>query len=180
MENSRKQQLYREQWGTWLLNMLSHERLVRNQMCTALETSSNNEVNMVEWVWELYGKEKVIEAADPKLCGNFDKKKMEYSMIVGLWCAYPDYNMRLSIQPAIQVLVFEVPLPLLPSKMPVPRYLADESPPKSFQILSRDHFSASEAEGGEIERNSSSRKQEESCITSVSVNQVTITILEGR
>ncbi|KAM1012150.1 hypothetical protein ACFX2I_047365 [Malus domestica] len=89
---------------------------------------------------------------------------MECLMIVGLWCAHPDYNMRPSIQQAIQVLAFEVPLPLIPSKMPVPTYLAVESPPKSFQILSRDHFSASEAEGGEIERNSSSRKQEESCI----------------
>lgn len=105
----------------------------------------------------------MIEAADSRLCGNFDKKQMECLMIVGLWCAHPDYNM-----------------PLLPSKMPVPTYLADESRPKSFQILSRDHFSASEAEGGEIEGNSSSRKQEESCITSVSVNQLTITMLVGR
>ncbi|BFG29152.1 hypothetical protein CerSpe_154260 [Prunus speciosa] len=77
----------------------------------------SSKVNMVEWVWELYGEDRVNEAADPKLCGDFDKKQMECLMIVGLWCAHPDYNMRPSIQQAIQVLNFEVPLPNLPSKM---------------------------------------------------------------
>ncbi|KAL6283546.1 hypothetical protein ACE6H2_014475 [Prunus campanulata] len=79
---------------------------------------------MVEWVWELYGEDRVNEAADPKLCGDFDKKQMRCLMIVGLWCAHPDYNMRPSIQQAIQVLNFEVPLPNLPSKMPVATYFA--------------------------------------------------------
>ncbi|BFG29156.1 hypothetical protein CerSpe_154300 [Prunus speciosa] len=91
--------------------------------------------NVVEWVWELYGEDRVNEAADPKLCGDFDKKQMECLMIVGLWCAHPDYNMRPSIQQAIQVLNFEVPLPNLPSKMPVATYFA---PPKSLSMLSRD------------------------------------------
>ncbi|KAM1057570.1 hypothetical protein ACFX2I_030813 [Malus domestica] len=39
---------------------------------------------MVEWVWELYGEGKVLEAADPKLCRGFDAKQMECLMIVGL------------------------------------------------------------------------------------------------
>ncbi|PRQ56769.1 putative protein kinase RLK-Pelle-L-LEC family [Rosa chinensis] len=75
--------------------------------------------NLVEWVWELYGEGKIIEAADPKLWGDFDEKQMECLMIVGLWCAHPDYNSRPLIQQAIQVLNFEVPLPKLPLKMPV-------------------------------------------------------------
>ncbi|KAI5333161.1 hypothetical protein L3X38_023291 [Prunus dulcis] len=44
-----------------------------------------NKINMVEWVWELYGQGKVIEAADPKLCGDFDEKQIEGLLIVGLW-----------------------------------------------------------------------------------------------
>ncbi|CAN6560981.1 unnamed protein product [Malus baccata var. baccata] len=91
------------------------------------------QINMVEWVWELYGEGKIIEAADPKLCGEFDAKQMECLLIVGLWCAHPDYTMRPSIQQTIQVLNFEVPLPILPSKMPVASYL---SLPVSFSILS--------------------------------------------
>ncbi|XP_004293018.1 PREDICTED: L-type lectin-domain containing receptor kinase IX.1-like [Fragaria vesca subsp. vesca] len=77
------------------------------------------QMNMVEWVWELYGEGKIIEAADPKLCGEFDEKQMECLMIVGLWCAHPDHNSRPLIQQAIQVLDFEIPLPNLPLKMPV-------------------------------------------------------------
>ncbi|XP_050371599.1 L-type lectin-domain containing receptor kinase IX.1-like [Argentina anserina] len=77
------------------------------------------QINMVEWVWELYGEGKIIEAADPKLCGEFDEKQMECLMIVGLWYSHPDHNCRPLIQQAIQVLNFEVPLPNLPLKMPV-------------------------------------------------------------
>ncbi|KAM2839310.1 hypothetical protein COP1_030925 [Malus domestica] len=76
---------------------------------------------------------KIIEAVDPKLCGEFDAKQMECLLIVGLWCAHPDYTMRPSIQQTIQVLNFEVPLPILPSKMPVASYL---SLPVSFSISS--------------------------------------------
>ncbi|CAL2253978.1 unnamed protein product [Prunus armeniaca] len=108
----------------------------------------SSKVNMVEWVWELYGEDRVNEAADPKLCGDFDKKQMECLMIVGLWCAHPDNNMRPSIQQAIQVLNFEVPLPNLPSKMPVATYFA---PPKSLSMLSRD---ISGSQGGQNESSS--------------------------
>ena len=83
-----------------------------------------HQINIVEWVWKLYGEGSVIEAADPKLCGEFDKKQVECLMIVGLWCAHPDYIMRPSIQQAIQVLNFEVPVPVLPSKLPAATYLA--------------------------------------------------------
>lgn len=80
----------------------------------------SSETSMVEWVWELYRERKVLEAADPKLCGGFDAKQMECLMIVGLWCAHSNYNMRPSIQQAILVLNFEVPLPILPPIMPMP------------------------------------------------------------
>ncbi|KAL6202103.1 hypothetical protein ACLB2K_025814 [Fragaria x ananassa] len=92
-----------------------------------------HQINMVEWVWELYGEGKVIEAADPKLCGEFDKKQMECLLIVGLWCVHPDCNTRPSMQQAIQVLNSEVSLPILPSKMPVACYIAA---PVSFSMVS--------------------------------------------
>ncbi|XP_016650518.1 PREDICTED: L-type lectin-domain containing receptor kinase IX.1-like [Prunus mume] len=94
-----------------------------------------SKINMVEWVWELYGQGKVIEAADPKLCGDFDEKQIECLLIVGLWCAHPDYKIRPSTQQIIQVLSLEVAPPILPSKMPVASYF---SPPVSFSILSGD------------------------------------------
>ncbi|BFG29160.1 hypothetical protein CerSpe_154340 [Prunus speciosa] len=101
----------------------------------------SSQITMVAWVWELYGEGRVIEAADPKLCGDFEKRQMECLLIVGLWCAHPDYKIRPSIQQTIQVLNFEVPLPILPSKMPVASYF---SPPLSFSILS----GSTDLEGG--------------------------------
>ncbi|KAM1356771.1 hypothetical protein COP2_031627 [Malus domestica] len=89
----------------------------------------------MKWVWGLYEEGNVIQAADPKLYGHFVEKQMECLMIVGLWCAHPQYIFRSSIQQVIQVLNFEAPLPILPSKMPVATYIA---PPTSFSTLVSD------------------------------------------
>ncbi|KAK2983192.1 hypothetical protein RJ640_018537 [Escallonia rubra] len=71
--------------------------------------AAEGQIRMVEWVWELYGKGKLLEAADPKLSADFDQQEMEYLMIVGLWCAHPDNNLRPSIRQAIHVLNLEAP-----------------------------------------------------------------------
>ncbi|CAH2042939.1 unnamed protein product [Thlaspi arvense] len=60
---------------------------------------------------ELYGRRKVLEAVDLRLCEQFEEQEMEQLMVVGLWCAHPDHNLRPSIRQAIQVLNFEAPLP---------------------------------------------------------------------
>ncbi|KAL6202098.1 hypothetical protein ACLB2K_025809 [Fragaria x ananassa] len=79
----------------------------------------NSMINLVEWVWELYGEGKLIEAADPKLCGNFDEGQIECLMIVGLWCAHPDYSFRPPILQAIEVLNLKNELPTVPAIMPM-------------------------------------------------------------
>ncbi|KAJ1406987.1 Serine/threonine-protein kinase, active site [Sesbania bispinosa] len=81
-------------------------------------------VRLVEWVWDLYGKGKLAEAADERLSLEFDEKQMECLMVVGLWCCHPDHTMRPSIRQVINVLNFEAPLPSLPAKLPVPMYFA--------------------------------------------------------
>ncbi|THU68359.1 hypothetical protein C4D60_Mb08t03080 [Musa balbisiana] len=83
-----------------------------------------SKVRLVEWVWELYGRRRLLEAADEKLGGVFDEKQMECLMVVGLWCAHPDYDRRPSIKQVINVLNLEAPLPELPPSMPVPMYYA--------------------------------------------------------
>ncbi|KAK9907185.1 hypothetical protein M0R45_002188 [Rubus argutus] len=84
-----------------------------------VEELESNQVVMVDWVWELYGRGKVIEAADPKLRGYFDEEQMKCLMIVGLWCAHPNHVFRpSSMMEAIQVLNFNAPLPSLPLEMP--------------------------------------------------------------
>ncbi|KAI3407741.1 Protein kinase domain-containing protein [Psidium guajava] len=87
------------------------------------------QVRLVDWVWELYGVGKQLDAVDPKLCGDFDVKQLERLIIVGLWCAHPDSRVRPSIREALNLLNFDGSPPALPSTLPVPTYLA---PPPSI------------------------------------------------
>lgn len=82
----------------------------------------DSKVTLVAWVWELYGNDNLLDAVDRKLCGNFNVEQMERLLIVGLWCAHPDHNLRPSIRQAVQVLHFEAGAPNLPLKMPVAMY----------------------------------------------------------
>ncbi|XP_073268305.1 L-type lectin-domain containing receptor kinase IX.1-like [Populus alba] len=109
------------------------------------KASNEDQVSMVQWVWELYGERKLLEAVDPRLCGDFNKTQMERLMIVGLSCAHPDEHLRPSIRQALHVLNFDAPLPILPSKMPVPSYFA---PPMSASSLSIMSYGLTDSEGG--------------------------------
>ncbi|XXG55817.1 hypothetical protein AAC387_Pa03g3400 [Persea americana] len=97
-----------------------------------------SKVIMVEWVWELYGRGMLLDAVDERLEKEFDVAQIERLMVLGLWCAHPDHNLRPSIKHVIGVLNLEAPLPSLPSKMPVPMYFA---PPMnlSFSYTSSDY-----------------------------------------
>ncbi|XVE93584.1 hypothetical protein REPUB_Repub01dG0207300 [Reevesia pubescens] len=90
----------------------------------AVEHYKEEEIKVVlsKWIWELHANGKILEAVDETLNGDFDEDEMRCLLSVGLWCTHPDYKLRPSIRKAIQVLNFEVPLPILPSQMPVALY----------------------------------------------------------
>ncbi|EEF44096.1 kinase, putative [Ricinus communis] len=98
--------------------------------------AGEDQVYLIQWVWNLYGggPSKLLEAADPRLNGDFDEQQMKCLIIVGLWCVHPDEKCRASIRQAIQVLKFEAPLPILPAKMPVPTYSPPPQPPSSVSL----------------------------------------------
>ncbi|MBA0871888.1 hypothetical protein Goshw_001628 [Gossypium schwendimanii] len=75
---------------------------------------------LVEWVWELFGKESLFDAVDPRLSGNYDMEQMERLLLVGLACAHPNYFDRPSITQAVDILSSKAPLPILPPEMPIP------------------------------------------------------------
>jgi serine/threonine protein kinase len=103
-------------FGVVLLEIVTGRKAIERE-------EKEDQISVVEWVWDLYGVGKFLQAADPKLCGAFDEQQLEHLVIVGLWCVHPDYTFRPSIRQVIQVLKFESPLPILPEKMPVPTYL---------------------------------------------------------
>ncbi|KAL5206405.1 hypothetical protein ABZP36_034614 [Zizania latifolia] len=80
-------------------------------------------VCLVESVWGMYGRGAILEATDERLGGDFEDGEVERVMVVGLACAHPDCNLRPSIRQAMSMLQGEAPLPVLPARMPTPRYL---------------------------------------------------------
>ncbi|XP_076897062.1 L-type lectin-domain containing receptor kinase IX.1-like [Bidens hawaiensis] len=87
-----------------------------------VQKSQENHIHLIDWVWNLYGGETLLEAVDPRLELSFEEEQIKHLMIVGLWCVYPDSEFRPTMRQAIQVLKYEAPLPILPSKMPVASY----------------------------------------------------------
>ncbi|KAK1323872.1 L-type lectin-domain containing receptor kinase IX.1 [Acorus calamus] len=83
-------------------------------------TAGEERLELVKWVWELYGLGRLSEAVDERLGGDFDEGEIERLMVVGLWCAHPNHASRPSMRQAIGVLCSDVELPELPCKMPVP------------------------------------------------------------
>ena len=96
--------------------------------------AKENQITLVEWVWALYGVGKLLEAADPRLSADFDEKQMERLMIVGLWCAHPDCNLRPAIRQAVNGLSYQASLPILPSNMTVPMYYAPRANTYAFSL----------------------------------------------
>ncbi|KAK1299583.1 L-type lectin-domain containing receptor kinase IX.1 [Acorus calamus] len=83
-------------------------------------TFGEERLELVKWVWELYGLGRLSEAVDERLGGDFDEGDMERLMVVGLWCAHPNHALRPSMRQAIGALSSDAELPELPCKMPVP------------------------------------------------------------
>ncbi|KAL3741639.1 hypothetical protein ACJRO7_017148 [Eucalyptus globulus] len=108
--------------------------------------ANEGQVRLVDWVWELYGTGRLLDAADSKLGTDFVEKQLECLMVVGLWCAHPDHTTRPSIRDASNVVNFNALLPVLPSKLPVPTYLAPLSTLSTESIVSSHNTTTSSTE----------------------------------
>ncbi|KAJ4816651.1 receptor lectin kinase [Rhynchospora pubera] len=83
------------------------------------EDGSKKTVNLVDWVWKLYSEDRLIEAADRRLNGEFDEEGMVRLLLVGLSCANPNCVERPSMRKVFQILSGEAePIPV-PKKKPL-------------------------------------------------------------
>lgn len=78
----------------------------------------NPDSSIVDWLWDLYGRGRVLDAVDPQLHGVFDEEQMELVMKLGLACCHPNPNQRPSMRVSLQVLNGEAPAPTLPTEKP--------------------------------------------------------------
>ncbi|KAJ8448530.1 hypothetical protein Cgig2_012174 [Carnegiea gigantea] len=93
-------------------------------------------MNIIDWVWELYKLEKMTEAIDPNLKGNFDKGQGECMLVLALACCHPNPYMRPSMRTALQVLTEGALPPLVPVEKPA--FIWPATPPLFTQ---EEHFS---------------------------------------
>lgn len=83
------------------------------------EQESQKMLNLVDWVWELYGQGKIIEAADKRLNGGeFKEEEMRRLLLVGLSCANPDSAERPTMRRVLQILNGEAETMTVPKVKP--------------------------------------------------------------
>ncbi|XP_066398417.1 L-type lectin-domain containing receptor kinase IX.1-like [Miscanthus floridulus] len=71
------------------------------------DENENTVVHLARRVLEMHGRGEALDAADPRLDGNFDARQMERVLVVGLWCTAHDRSLRPSIWQAVRALRFE-------------------------------------------------------------------------
>ncbi|WOL17191.1 putative L-type lectin-domain containing receptor kinase S.7 [Canna indica] len=76
-------------------------------------------VNLVDWVWRLYAEDKLLEAADRRLNGEFDEEEMVRLLLVGLSCANPNCAERPTMRRVLQILNCEAEPMAVPKTKPL-------------------------------------------------------------
>lgn len=82
------------------------------------EPNSQGMINLVDWVWALHSAGKIIEAADPRLKGDFSVEEMKKLLLVGLSCANPDSAERPTMRRVFQILTNEADPVVVPKMKP--------------------------------------------------------------
>ncbi|KAK1310382.1 putative L-type lectin-domain containing receptor kinase S.7 [Acorus calamus] len=96
---------------------------------------SNATVNLVDWVWGLRSKERLIEAIDPRLGGKFNAGEAMRLLLVGLSCASPDCGERPSMRRVLQILNCEAEVPVVAREKPCPSFSCSLLPLNAREII---------------------------------------------
>lgn len=121
--------------------------VVMIEVATGRKPVEDDGTVVADYVWNLWERNRLIEAADPRLMGRFDALEMEMMLLVGLLCVHPDFDKRPRVRDAARMLKKEAPIPLLPPSKPRVRIrpicLSDDTP--ETQDVVGDWLSTDEA-----------------------------------
>ncbi|CBI39296.3 unnamed protein product, partial [Vitis vinifera] len=97
------------------------------------DQSLNNKYNngIVDWVWEYYRRQRILDVLDLRLNGVFHKEQTEYALMLALSCCHPNPYQRPSMRIALRVLTGEVDPPVIPIEKPP--FVWPATPPDSFR-----------------------------------------------
>lgn len=100
-------------YGVVVLEVCSGRRPVSRK-----DGQASKLVNLVDWVWGLYSEDKLIEAVDGRLNGEFDREEMLRLLLIGLSCANPNSADRPSMTRVLRILNSEAEPMAVPRKKP--------------------------------------------------------------
>ncbi|XP_024984537.1 L-type lectin-domain containing receptor kinase VIII.1-like [Cynara cardunculus var. scolymus] len=102
-------------YGAVVLEVASGRRPIERD---SFGSKTRENSNLVEWVWGLHREERLLAAADPRLCGEFDEAEMRKVLLIGLVCSHPDPVVRPTMRTVVQMLVGEAEAPVVPRAKP--------------------------------------------------------------
>ncbi|KAJ1288311.1 hypothetical protein BS78_02G079500 [Paspalum vaginatum] len=100
-------------YGVVLLEMCTGKRPIEREA-----PGSMNMLNVVDWVWSLHSKGKLLDAADPLLSGQYDNEEMMRLLLLGLSCVNPFSEMRPVMRTVLGILEGKNELLPVPRKKP--------------------------------------------------------------
>ncbi|KAM3209371.1 hypothetical protein ACQJBY_063823 [Aegilops geniculata] len=106
-------------YGVVVLEVCCGRRSIDREEADKDGAGSKNNVNLVDWVWRLHGEDRLIEAADARLNGEFDQEGMLRLLLVGLSCANPNCEERPAMRRVVQILNREADPVQVPRKKPL-------------------------------------------------------------
>lgn len=76
------------------------------------------ELILVDWVWELWLADRVAEAVDRRLCGDYAEDEVKTVVRVGLMCSHPTASERPTMRDVVRYLDGDTDVPELRSPLP--------------------------------------------------------------
>ncbi|KAK1426082.1 hypothetical protein QVD17_14750 [Tagetes erecta] len=107
-------------YGAVVLEVATGRRPIEKEAVGVGKMRENG--NLVEWVWGLHKEERLLAAADPRLCGEFDEAEMRKVLLIGLVCSHPDPMVRPTMRTVVQMLVGEAVVPIVSRAKPTISY----------------------------------------------------------
>ncbi|RLN33791.1 hypothetical protein C2845_PM03G30600 [Panicum miliaceum] len=101
-------------YGVVLLEICTGKRPIERET-----PDSMNMLNIVDWVWNLHSKGRILDAADPKLSGQYDNEQMSRLLLLGLSCVNPFSEERPVMRKVLGILEGKNEQLLVPRKKPL-------------------------------------------------------------
>ncbi|KAF8660833.1 hypothetical protein HU200_057422 [Digitaria exilis] len=101
-------------YGVVLLEICTGKRPIEREA-----PCSMNMLNVVDWVWNLHSKGRILDAADPYLSGQYDNEQMKRLLLLGLSCVNPFSEERPVMRTVLGILKGKNELLPVPRKKPL-------------------------------------------------------------